>query len=66
MKDVKYPISDDMIDLSVKALEELALRLEIAAAALVIAEAHSGALRSAQLLDRAAKLREASDYFLSL
>lgn len=62
----KYPLSDEIKELTADALDELSRRLIDEAAAVIKAETPTAKLLAAELLERAAALREASGYFLNL
>lgn len=66
METRKYPIPDGIKELTADALDELARRLVDDAAAMTKVGTPVGKLLAVELTERAAKLREASDYFLSL
>lgn len=66
METRKYPLTDGIKELTTDALAELALRLEIEAAVYQQMNTHEGRLLADDRVEQAAKLREASDYFLSL
>ncbi|MDE7053207.1 MAG: hypothetical protein K2O84_00130 [Oscillospiraceae bacterium] len=66
METRKYPIPDGIKELTADALDELARRLVDDAAAMIKVGTPVGKLLAVELTERAAKLREASDYFLSL
>lgn len=66
METRKYPLTDEIKELTADALDELARRLVDDAAAMIKVDTPVGKLLAVELTERAAKLREASDYFLSL
>lgn len=66
METRKYPIPDGIKELTADALDELARRLVDDAAAMIKVGTPVGKLLAVELTERAAKLRESSDYFLSL
>lgn len=66
METRKYPLTDELKELTSDALDELARRLIDEAAAVIKAETPTGKLLAAELLERADQLRKASDYFLYL
>lgn len=66
METRKYPIPDGIKELTTDALDELARRLVSEAANLMQTGTPVGKLLAVELTERAAKLREASDYFLNL
>lgn len=66
METRKYPIPDGIKELTTDALDELARRLVSEAANLMQIDTPVGKLLAVELTERAAKLREASDYFLNL
>lgn len=66
METRKYPLTDEIKELTTDALIELSQRLMDEAASIMKAETPTGKLLAAELLERAAELRKASDYFLSL
>ena len=66
METRKYPLDDDIKELTTDALAELALRYEIEASVYQQMNTHEGRLLADERLTQAAALREASDYFLSL
>ena len=65
-QDERYDIPDDMIDLTIKSLDKLAILLEAEAAALAAVHTREGVLRAAELLEEAEDARKASDFFLHL
>lgn len=66
METRKYPLPDDIKELTQAALEELALRVEIEADSFVRLNTHESVLRAEELMEYAAALRRASDYYLNL
>lgn len=66
METRKYPLSDEIKELTTDALDELAKRLVDEAAAIIKVGTPVGKLLAVELTERAAKLREASEYFLNL
>lgn len=66
METRKYPLTDELKELTTDALDELARRLLGEAAALIKVDTPLGKQLAAELTERTAKLREASDYFLHL
>ena len=65
-QDERYDIPDDMINLTIKSLDKLAILLEAEAAALASVHTREGVLRAAELLEEAEDARKASDFFLHL
>lgn len=61
-----YPLTDELKELTSDALDELARRLIDEAAAVIKAETPTAKLLSAELLELAAQLRAAFDYYLHL
>lgn len=66
MENRKYPIPDDIKELTRKALEELALREEIEADSFVRLNTRESVLRAEELMEYAAAIRRAADYYLNL
>ena len=66
METRKYPLTDEMKELTSDALSELALRLESETDTFVRLNTRDSILRASELVERAAELRQASDYFLML
>ena len=66
MENRLYPLTDELKELTSDALDELAQRLIDEAAAVIKAETPTAKLLAAELLERAAQLRAAFDYYLSL
>lgn len=66
METRKYPLTDEIKELTSDALDELARRLIDEASAVIKAETPTGKLLAAELLERAMELRKASDYYLRL
>lgn len=66
METRKYPIPDGIKELTADALDELSRRLISDAAAMMQMGTPVGKLLAVELTERAEKLREASDYYLSL
>lgn len=66
MEERKYPLSDDLKELTADALAELALRYEIEASVYQQMNTHEGRLLADERLEKAEALRKASDYYLSL
>lgn len=62
MQDPTYRISQRHLDAAIEGLQELALRLEIEAAAL----AQVNTQKAAELLKRAGAVRESADFYLHL
>lgn len=66
MKDPIYQIPQHHLTTAIEGLQELALRLELEAAALARVNTREGTLRAAELLKRAEAVRESADFFLHL
>lgn len=66
METRKYPIPDEIKELTTDALAELADLYELKAAGLGFLNCQEGGRRGVELLERANQFRKASDYFLSL
>lgn len=66
MEPVKYPIPQHHLTAAIEGLQELALRLEIEAAALAMVDTREGALRAAELLEQAETVRQSADFYLHL
>lgn len=66
METRKYPLSDEIKELTADALDELARRLVDEAAAIIKVGTPVGKLLAVELTERAAELRKASEYFLNL
>lgn len=66
METRKYPLSDEVKELTTDALDELARRLVDEASAIIKVGTPVGKLLAVELAERAAKLQETPDYFLSL
>lgn len=62
----RYDIPDDVLDLTVRSLDKLAVLLEAEAAAFAVVHTREGALRASELLEEADGVRKASDLFLHL
>lgn len=63
---MKVQINQDTITAAGEGLQELALRLEIEAAALAMVNTREGTLRASELLEQAEAVRESADFFLNL
>lgn len=66
METRKYPLTDELKELTADALDELSRRLVSDAAAMMRMDTPVGELLAAELTERAAALRQASEYFLNL
>lgn len=66
MKHPSYEIPQHHLTAAGEGLQELALRLEIEAAALAVVNTREGTLRAAELLEQAEAVRESADFFLHL
>lgn len=66
MKTPTYQIPQRHLTAAIEGLQELALRLEIEAAAVAQVHTREGTLRAAELLERAEAVRESADFFLQL
>lgn len=62
----RYPITDEIKELTTDALTELALRLEVEAAVYQQMNTSEGRLLADDRLERASDLRDAADFFLHL
>ena len=62
----RYDIPDDVLDLTIRSLDKLAVLLEAEAAAFAVVHTREGALRAAELLKQAKVIRESADFFLHL
>lgn len=63
---MKVEINQDTITAAGEGLQELALRLEIEAAALATINTREGTLRASELLEQAEAVRKSADFFRSL
>lgn len=63
---MKIEVDQNTITTAGEGLLELALRLEIEAAALATINTREGTLRAAELLEQAETVRESADFFLNL
>lgn len=66
METRKYPIPDGIKELTADALDELSRRLISDAVAMMQMDTPVGKLLAVELTERAAALRQASEYFLNL
>lgn len=66
METRRYPLSDEIKELTTDALDELARRLVDEAAEVIKLDTPVGKLLAVELTERAAKLQKASEYFLNL
>lgn len=66
METRKYPLTDELKELTADSLDELALRLEIEVSAFQQMNTHEGQLLANDRMERAIALREAADYYLHL
>ena len=62
----RYDIPDDVLDLTIRSLDKLAVLLEAEAAAFAVVHTEEGAQRAAELVKEAKRVREASDTLLHL
>lgn len=66
MKHPSYEIPQHHLTTAGEGLAELALRLEIEAAAFATVNTREGSLRASELLEQAETVRESADFFLHL
>lgn len=66
MADKKYPLPDYLKELTWKALDELALRVEVEADSFVRLNTRESMLRAEELLEYAAAVRKAAECYRSL
>ena len=66
LPDVKYAIPQRHLTAAIEGLQELALRLEIEAAALATVNTGAGQQKAAELLGKAEAVRESADFYLGL
>lgn len=63
---MKIEVDQNIITAVGEGLQELALRLEIEAAALAMVNTREGTLRASELLERAETVQESANFFLHL